>query len=631
MKRIKIYYWYVGLPIAALVAATVVFFDLIVQTMKGNPHPEINYLIFALIIGGSYMMFAQIVRMNREARRIDTFYQTALTKPEPEVLRQRLQGKRHDADEVLNIVCDLIGKPVSGVQHGALESELERFHSVQARYLILPQFLGGMMVGLGLLGTFIGLLGALSEISKLIGAFSTVSGGDPVEAIRVLVERLISPMQAMGVAFSASLFGVLGSLIMGVLLVGVRNCSGTLNSLLDSRATYLAEFTNATESVGDLKGLGDAVSVLAEQSPVLAGLASALEQSERRTRELVNSMVMVTSRLEVNQAGNAALVDAMQARLATEDAALQTMRSTQDTLAQIATRWSNAAQLETQLAGLISDQSQQSERFMQQLETSTQQHAATAERLVGALADAHQQQALAAQNIGALNKALVDFSQETTVKLGDVVGVQRRNADQMAEILINGFKDMAGVQRRGADEFSEVTQTGFRDLAGAQRRSSGELTQQITEQMGRMTDALAAGQNEQSQLTQQISRITDVLASLNTNSQSGISRVVDAYQRNFEKTVREQMETALRMDKVLQDNHTAHMETTKQLEGAVGAIASSLRDDAAKRATTINRLELQLQDFSTRQEQFAQSVSQSLAALTALTAAQAKQRVDAAR
>lgn len=54
----------------------------------------------------------------------------------------------------------------------------------------------------------------------------------------MLVERLTAPMQAMGVAFSASLFGVLGSLIMGVLLVAVRNCTGELVSLLDTRTTF---------------------------------------------------------------------------------------------------------------------------------------------------------------------------------------------------------------------------------------------------------------------------------------------------------------------------------------------------------------------------------------------------------
>ena len=47
-----------------------------------------------------------------------------------------------------------------------------------------------LMVGLGLFGTFIGLLGALAEIGKLIGAFSLATGGsDPSEAIRMLVER----------------------------------------------------------------------------------------------------------------------------------------------------------------------------------------------------------------------------------------------------------------------------------------------------------------------------------------------------------------------------------------------------------------------------------------------------------
>lgn len=60
---------------------------------------------------------------------------------------------------------------VPGSARRALEAELHRYKAKQSRYLILPQFMSGMMVGLGLFGTFIGLLGALAEIGKLIGAF----------------------------------------------------------------------------------------------------------------------------------------------------------------------------------------------------------------------------------------------------------------------------------------------------------------------------------------------------------------------------------------------------------------------------------------------------------------------------
>ena len=77
----------------------------------------------------------------------------------------------------------------------------------------------------------IGLLGALQEIGKLIGSFSVGAGmTDPVAAVNELVARLTEPMRAMGVAFSASLFGVLGSLIMGMLMVFIKSATVELVS-----------------------------------------------------------------------------------------------------------------------------------------------------------------------------------------------------------------------------------------------------------------------------------------------------------------------------------------------------------------------------------------------------------------
>lgn len=615
MNKIKSYYWYVGIPIAALALGTVLFFDLIVSTVTGNPHPEVNYVIFILIVAGSAMMWQQVSRMNRDARSIEAFYEVAVSKPNVDDLRKMLAGKRNDTHPVLEIITDLIGKPVSSVQHAALEAELDRYKAVQMRYMILPNFMSGMMVGMGLLGTFIGLLGALAEISKLIGAFSIATSGDPAAAIRILVERLTSPMQAMGVAFSASLFGVLGSLVMGVLLVGVRNCAGELNSLLDTRVTYLTDFGRSIDEGAEASGLSDAVTALAEQSPMLTGLIKAMDQSERRVRDLINSVVQISSRLEINQASNSALVQAMQSRLNNEEAIYQSMQATQDSLALIATRWSNANQIENQMASLIQQQTEQSERFLNGLEQSNAQHQVLSERLVGALAEGQTNQAQATEQLALLNKVLGDSALQTAEKLGDIAGVQRRGSDQVAEILQNGFKDMAGVQRRSSDSFSEVTQTGLRDLAGAQRRAADEMNKELAKQLVAISEVMVNGQAEQALLTQQLNRVTDVLSSMTTTNQASLQRVVDTYQRNFEKTVREQTESGNTLTNVLQAAQNAQLASLKGIDSTMNQLSLALRTDAQARSELANRIELQIQDYGTRQEMFAQSMLESVTVL----------------
>jgi hypothetical protein len=621
MKKIKSYYWYVGIPIAAVALGTVLFFDLIVETIQGNPHPQINYLIFALIGVGCVMMWQQVARMNKDARRIEGYYQLAITKAPAEALRAQLKGKRRDTDEVFEIITDLMGKRVSPVQHAALESELERYHAVQSRYLILPQFMSGMMVGLGLLGTFVGLLGALAEISKLIGAFSVVNSGDPAESIRLLVERLTSPMQAMGVAFSASLFGVLGSLVMGVLLVGVRNCTGELNSLLDSRVTYLTDFSNSGADSGDAKALSDAVNTLAEQSPVWHALVGALDQSERRVRDLITAMVQVSSRLELNQATQGVLIDNLQGRLAREDASLLALQATQASLAQMATRWSDAAQVEKQIAAVMQEQTLQSERFMGQLEKSTDLQQGLTQRLVSALVEGQAQQATAAQHMSALNRTMTLFSDETTGKLGEVVSAQLRSADQMTDILKSGFSVIHGLQRSASGEVIEATQSGLRDLAEAQRRAVEEGHKTVTAQLGRVSEQLAAGQSEQAVLTTQITRITEVLVSLSGSHQSAIQKVVDQHQRNFEKTAREQSDAAAQMIQATQGTRSAQLAGLEGLEQTLSELSQAFRTDGEARNLQSNRLELHLMDYSARHEALTQTLVASVSTLAARTEA----------
>jgi len=295
MKRLQRYYYLVGTPILLLVLGTVAFFDLIVTTVRGNPHPQINYVIFVLFIFGSVLMMLHVWRINREGALVDDFVRQLKTKTPVEVGKwlELAQGKgRFEVYDLLREVLDVRGRVVGPVEHAAIEAEVARFQAQQQRRLLLAQYLAGVMVGMGLFGTFIGLLGALKEISEMIGGFVITGTTDPVQAIGNLVGRLVAPMKSMGVAFSASLFGVLGSMFIGVLLVFVKGAAAELVSLVHSRISWLLDLSKATgetaSSSGNTQSVKDALGELAQHSPLLNGLVLALDQSERRVRQLVD-------------------------------------------------------------------------------------------------------------------------------------------------------------------------------------------------------------------------------------------------------------------------------------------------------------------------------------------------------
>lgn len=306
MKRLQRYYYLVATPVLFLAFGAIYFFQEIANTVRGNPHPQINYIIFMLIICGSALMLMHIQRINREGALIKEFF-ASVKKQESgnesatrRWLDQVKQKNKHDVIDILELVLDHHGKALGPVQHSAIESEIAHFQSQQQRRLLLAQFLSGLMVGMGLLGTFIGLLGALEEIGKLIGSFTTGPGmTDPVAAVTELVARLTGPMKAMGIAFSASLFGVLGSLIMTMLMVFVKGANSELLSLLQSRVSRLTDISaNPGFNESGVQPLQNALSELATHSPLLQGLTIALDQSERRVRQLLAGLQELTAQVQ---------------------------------------------------------------------------------------------------------------------------------------------------------------------------------------------------------------------------------------------------------------------------------------------------------------------------------------------
>jgi hypothetical protein len=80
----------------------------------------------------------------------------------------------------------------------------------------LSRYMTGLLIFLGLLGTFWGLLKTIGAVADVIGAM-TVTGADVAATFDRLKAGLALPLQGMGTAFSASLFGLAGALILGFL------------------------------------------------------------------------------------------------------------------------------------------------------------------------------------------------------------------------------------------------------------------------------------------------------------------------------------------------------------------------------------------------------------------------------
>jgi hypothetical protein len=79
----------------------------------------------------------------------------------------------------------------------------------------ISRYMTGLLVFLGLLGTFWGLIETVGSVGKVIQGLKV--GGDAGSLFDTLKEGLAAPLGGMGISFSSSLFGLAGSLILGFL------------------------------------------------------------------------------------------------------------------------------------------------------------------------------------------------------------------------------------------------------------------------------------------------------------------------------------------------------------------------------------------------------------------------------
>jgi hypothetical protein len=148
-----------------------------------------------------------------------------------------------------------------------VRSRLEEARDI-SRYMV------GLLIFLGLLGTFWGLLDTVGGVAHVISGL-TVSGGDMQQVFDAIKRDLQGPLSGMGTAFSSSLFGLGGALILGVLDLQAGHAQNRFYNRLEE---WLAGLARLPSGKGAFEG-GEALPTYIE--PLLAQTAENLEQLQR--------------------------------------------------------------------------------------------------------------------------------------------------------------------------------------------------------------------------------------------------------------------------------------------------------------------------------------------------------------
>lgn len=324
LKRLRIYYFYAALPFVLLLLGAAIYHNAIIKTLVENPHPQINYAIFAITLIGGILIMLNVRRMLKEAEKLDDFTTAVQAGEGPAQLQDRAQNYEGDIAYVLRMMATSTGRGIAHQEQVAIDAELNSAGRRLTNRNALPQFLTSLLVGLGLLGTFIGLLATLDDIAQLISSFATVNLAvdSPVEVFRDMVARMRAPMRSMGIAFSASLFGLLGSIILGFMMVAVRRCNQEVLSLLGSEVAQhieqaLSRVATAKAEGGTVVAGDGVIEGVVLEGGTGSGLAAGMDPAELKfRREIATEEIRVLRRIEERLSESSRLQDrALQAEL----------------------------------------------------------------------------------------------------------------------------------------------------------------------------------------------------------------------------------------------------------------------------------------------------------------------------
>jgi predicted RNase H-like HicB family nuclease len=240
-------------------------------------NPGLNALIIGVLAIGIILSLRQVIRLYPEIAWVNNF---RLADPGLAVER---------APVLLAPMAAILGSRVgrmamsSQLMRGILDSIATRLDEARD----ISRYMTGLLVFLGLLGTFWGLIETVSSVGGVIQGLK--ASGDSASMFDSLRDGLAAPLSGMGISFSSSLFGLAGSLVLGFLDLQSSQAQNRFYTELEDWLSTTVYDQAAEPSLGGgvtgevrsaidrLRGAVDQVEAGKSASAAMANLAEAIQ------------------------------------------------------------------------------------------------------------------------------------------------------------------------------------------------------------------------------------------------------------------------------------------------------------------------------------------------------------------
>lgn len=280
--RMLVFLVAVGVVVALLSPVLIKAFD---------NNPVLNSLILLILAIGIGWNLNQVLRLRPEVNWAET-YQTSRAKlaaiPSPKLLapmasmltlRNVRDGERHFT-----------------LSATAMRSLLDGISSRLDESRELSRYMTGLLIFLGLLGTFWGLLKTVTSVSDVIASMS-MGNGDMNAMFDQLKLGLARPLAGMGTAFSASMYGLSGALVLGFLDLTAGQAQNRFFNELEEWLASLTRLSSGALAESDASVPVYVQALLEQTAENMENLQRVLTRDEDNRAQISHAVVSLSERL----------------------------------------------------------------------------------------------------------------------------------------------------------------------------------------------------------------------------------------------------------------------------------------------------------------------------------------------
>lgn len=252
-------------------------------------NPFINLVILGALVVGIVLSFIQVIRLFPEVNWVNGLQEGNPNASQPRLLMP-----------VAAIMRDQLGETV--ITPASMRSILDSVGNRLEEAKDTSRYLTGLLVFLGLLGTFYGLLQTVSSVGNVIASLD-VTNGDSGNLFSNLKDGLEAPLSGMGTAFASSLFGLSGSLILGFLDLQASQAQNAFYTDLEDWMSSMTELDHPmTQMQANQMGVdGAGMQAMVEQLGATMQNSSSSQNAIRAMAELAHGLDGLTKLIRKQQ------------------------------------------------------------------------------------------------------------------------------------------------------------------------------------------------------------------------------------------------------------------------------------------------------------------------------------------